>query len=106
MWGVRILLALAYPALIPVLQGRDEEDISLLMPSYSQKEITSRVRDVVRDADRQERPNLTCPLPGDQVAAEGSHPQPAAAGVPLCGGLGRGVVMHTSEQTPTPSRIA
>ena len=39
-WGVRILLALAYPSLKEVLAGRDDEDgLTLIMPDYTAREI-------------------------------------------------------------------
>ena len=44
-YGVRILLALAYPSLKEVLAGRDDEDgITLIMPDYTAREIEERVK--------------------------------------------------------------
>ena len=47
-WGVRILLALAYPSLKEVLAGRDDEDgLTLIMPDYTAREIEDRVKSLI-----------------------------------------------------------
>jgi hypothetical protein len=48
LWGMRLLLALAYPALSQVLQGRDDEDICLIMPEFTSVQVTSRISDLLR----------------------------------------------------------
>jgi hypothetical protein len=39
----RVLLALAYPSLYSVLRGRDEEEITLLMPQFRRQEVQARI---------------------------------------------------------------
>ena len=40
----RVMLALSYPVLKPLMMDRDEEDLTLLMPDFTMQEITTEMQ--------------------------------------------------------------